>query len=79
MVRIPKKQTWAEMTTTQRVWIVIAGIVQISLLIAAQRDIQRRPADQIRGSKQAWRAASMINFVGPVSYFVFGAKPATEA
>ncbi len=78
MVRIPKKQTWAEMTTAQRVGVIVGGLIQIALLIAAQRDIKRRPADQIRGSKQVWRAASMINFVGPISYFLFGRKP-TEA
>ena len=79
MVRIPKKQTWAEMTTPQRVGVIVGGLIQIALLIAAQRDIKQRPADQIRGGKQVWRAVSMINFVGPISYFLFGRKPAAPA
>ena len=46
----------------------------LTLLIAAQRDISRRPAEQIRGSKAVWRAVTLINFIGPGSYFAFGRK-----
>ncbi|WP_211877144.1 PLDc N-terminal domain-containing protein [Pseudarthrobacter albicanus] len=53
---------------------VAAAIVQLVLLIAAQRDISRRPAEQIRGSKAVWRAVTLINFIGPGSYFAFGRK-----
>ena len=49
-------------------------LVQLSLLVAAQRDITRRPAEQIRGSKAMWRMATLVNFVGPGSYFTFGVK-----
>jgi len=51
-----------------------AAVVQFSLLIAAQRDISRRPAEEIRGSKAFWRLATLINFVGPGSYFTLGVK-----
>ena len=43
-------------------------------LLAAQRDISRRPAEQIRGSKALWRVATLVNFIGPASYFTFGVK-----
>jgi hypothetical protein len=44
------------------------------LLIAALIDIRRRPAKQIRGNKLLWTAAVFVNFIGPISYFVFGRK-----
>ena len=53
---------------------ITAAVVQLSLLVAAQRDISRRPAEQIRGSKALWRVATLVNFVGPGSYFTFGVK-----
>ena len=50
------------------------GAAQLALLAAAQRDISRRPAEQIRGPKALWRLATLVNFIGPGSYFAFGRK-----
>ncbi|ADX72084.1 hypothetical protein D7Z96_04510 [Pseudarthrobacter phenanthrenivorans] len=69
-----KKKTWKEMSTSSKIGTILVGIVQVSLLVAAQRDISKRPAALINGPKAAWRAASFINFVGPVGYFTFGRK-----
>ncbi|WP_427004617.1 PLDc N-terminal domain-containing protein [Pseudarthrobacter sp. H2] len=69
-----KKKSWKELSPMARFGTVAAAIVQLSLLIAAQRDISRRPAEQIRGSKAVWRAVTLINFIGPGSYFAFGRK-----
>ncbi len=69
-----KKKTWKEMSPSAKVGTIIVGIAQVSLLVAAQRDIARRPAAQINGPKAAWRAASFINFIGPMGYFIFGRK-----
>jgi hypothetical protein len=62
------------MTPTQRVFVIIGAIVQITLLVVAQRDLGKRPAEQIRGPKVLWRAATMVNFAGPIAYFVWGKK-----
>jgi hypothetical protein len=67
-------KSWDELSSTQRALVVVAGTVQLSLLFAALRDLRRRPADQINGSKRRWVALSFVNFVGPISYFVFGRK-----
>ncbi|MBX7445763.1 MULTISPECIES: PLDc N-terminal domain-containing protein [unclassified Arthrobacter] len=74
-----KKKTWKEMSTSSKVGTILVGIVQVSLLVAAQRDISRRPAALINGPKAAWRAASFINFVGPMGYFIFGRKRASAS
>ncbi|WP_325788670.1 PLDc N-terminal domain-containing protein [Arthrobacter koreensis] len=41
---------------------------------AALVDIWRRPGSEIRGPKAAWSAACAVNFIGPISYFVFGRR-----
>ncbi|WP_285249135.1 PLDc N-terminal domain-containing protein [Pseudarthrobacter sp. efr-133-R2A-89] len=69
-----KKKTWKEMSPSGKAGTILTAIVQVSLLIAAQRDISRRPAELINGPKAAWRAASFVNFIGPMGYFVFGRK-----
>jgi len=53
---------------------VLGGVVQIGLLAAALTDIYRRPQEEIRGNKWLWMAAAFVNFVGPISYFLFGRK-----
>ncbi|ACL38969.1 MULTISPECIES: membrane protein [Pseudarthrobacter] len=69
-----KKKTWKEMSPSSKAGTIIVAIVQLSMLVAAQRDISKRPAALINGPKGAWRAASFINFVGPMGYFIFGRK-----
>ncbi|QCB98646.1 hypothetical protein E5206_18475 [Arthrobacter sp. PAMC25564] len=74
-----KKKSWKELSPLARFGTIAAAVVQLSLLVAAQRDISRRPAEQIRGSKAMWRGITLINFIGPGSYFTFGVKGAPAA
>ena len=69
---------WQDMNNGQRVGVVLAGIIQIALLVAALRDIKQRDAEELRGSKALWTAISFVNFIGPISYFVLGRKPVTS-
>ena len=69
-----RRRSWSELSATQRALVIAAGVVQLSLLLAALTDLRRRPADQVNGSKRRWVALSFVNFVGPISYFVFGRK-----
>lgn len=59
---------------------VIAGIFAVSLwlVVAAERDIQHRPADQMRGSKLLWRLAC-LNALGSASYFLWGRRRTVNA
>jgi hypothetical protein len=72
-----KKKSWKDMTPRQRVGVAVVGAGQLALLVAAQRSISKTPEAQIRGSKVLWRAASFINFFGPLSYFLFGRRRGT--
>jgi hypothetical protein len=69
-----RKKSWAELSPPAKFGTIVAASVQLSLLIAAQRDISRRPAEEIRGSKALWRAVTLLNFIGPGSYFTFGVR-----
>jgi hypothetical protein len=74
MTGLPSKKRWSELSPTQRNLITLAGIVQISLLIAALIDIRRRPAGKVNGSKTVWTAASFVNYIGPIAWFLFGRR-----
>lgn len=73
------KKQWQDLSKQQRTFIVAGAVVQLTLLAAAQIDLARRPAEEIRGSKLLWRILTLVNFVGPIAYFLFGRKPAETA
>jgi hypothetical protein len=62
------------MSPAQRTALTIVGIIQFLMLVAAQIDLTIRPAEQIRGKKGYWRLGALINFWGPLAYFIFGIK-----
>jgi hypothetical protein len=70
------KKSWAEMTPQQRSMVVVGAAIQLALQAAALRDLRRRTAEQVNGPRWAWAAASFVNTIGPVSYFVFGRRRA---
>ncbi len=49
-------------------------VVSLGVVAAAERDIQHRPADQVRGSKLLWRLVC-LNALGSASYFRWGRRP----
>jgi hypothetical protein len=65
-------KAWSDLSPGQKRAVVVAGLAQTALLTAAQVDLVRRPADQVRGPKPAWFLANFVNVVGPVSYFAVG-------
>jgi Phospholipase_D-nuclease N-terminal len=65
---------WAQFSDRQRALLLGAAAAELSLKIAALIDIKRRPAELIRGPKALWRAAMVVNLIGPLSYFAFGRK-----
>ena len=73
MARRSKKR-WSELTPPQRAIVVVAGIAQLTLHVAALADLRRRPDGQVNGPKAMWVALSFVNFVGPLAYFAFGRR-----
>lgn len=68
------KKRWREYTPAQRARIMLIGSIQFVLLAAALRDIRRRPAAEIKGSKRLWTMLSFVNGIGPVAYFSLGRR-----
>lgn len=66
------KRKWSELSGRSRTLIVVAGAVEVRLLVATLIDIRRRPGDQINGSKRMWTALAFIDIVGPIAYFAIG-------
>ena len=69
-----RRMKWHDMSSTQRVGVIITGILQVILLVAALWDLRRRPAEMVRGAKGLWFGLVFINFIGPISYFIIGRK-----
>lgn len=69
-----QRNAWKDLFPLARGRVVIMAVLQVALLIAALRDLRRRPAEAINGNKRLWTAIVFINFIGPIAYFVFGRK-----
>jgi hypothetical protein len=70
----PLRDFKSRFSPRQRAAILALALAELGLKIAAARDIQRRTADQIRGSKLFWRLALLVNTLGPLGYFCFGRR-----
>ncbi len=69
-----RRKQWSDLSSRQRGSIVAGGVIQILLAVAALVDLRRRPTEQVRGSKKVWAAATLVNFVGPLAYLLFGRR-----
>ena len=70
---------WSELEPRTRRLIVVAGVLEGVLKVAALIDLARRPAREVRGSKAVWAAAvTLINALGavPIAYFAYGRRSA---
>jgi hypothetical protein len=68
------KKRWADLSSDQKVAVVILGTVQVGLLMAALWDLAHRSADEVRGDRRIWAALVFINWIGPLAYFAVGRK-----
>jgi Phospholipase_D-nuclease N-terminal len=66
------KRTWSDLTPQQKTGSIVGGLIQLALAAAAWTDLARRPATQVNGPKPLWALAIAVNFVGPISYFIWG-------
>jgi hypothetical protein len=68
------KRRWKDLSRGQKIAVGVVGAAQVTLTAAAYRDLARRPADQVNGTKLAWGLALLVNWVGPIAYFLDGRK-----
>jgi hypothetical protein len=67
------KKSFKEMSPAGRIWASLTIAVSVALVFAAQRDIGRRTATELRGGKPMWRLLC-LNALGALSYFRWGRR-----
>lgn len=72
-----QQKQWKDLATATKIRMMIMGVIQVALLVAALWDIRQRPAEGIKGDKKVWVGIAFINFVGPLAYVFFGRKQLT--
>lgn len=65
---------WSDLSPRARAGIILAATAQLILLGAAWTDLRRRSAAEVNGPRWLWALLSLVNFVGPLSYFAFGRR-----
>lgn len=60
---------------------VLAVLVAVEVISATLtfRDLKRRSAEEIRGSKRFWRIVSLVNPGNSIAYWVFGRRRSPSA
>jgi len=72
------KQRFSERSPAKRALLAVIFAVSLGLVSAAERDLQQRPPEQVRGPKALWRVVC-LNALGAVGYLRWGRRPATGA
>jgi hypothetical protein len=70
-----QKKSFNDLSSRGKVGAVIAIAVSLLIVGTAERDLQRRSADEIRGRKLVWRFAS-LNALGALAYLRWGRRTA---
>ena len=71
-----QRKKWEDLSAPQKSAVAILGIVQVILLIAALADLRKRSPEEINGDKRLWTVVAFFDYIGPISYFLFGRKSA---
>ncbi len=69
-----QKTKWSNLKTWHKIALADLAVTQIGLFAAAMTDLSLRSAENINGSKKAWRAGLFLNGVGPAAYLWKGRK-----
>jgi hypothetical protein len=68
---------WDDLSPRARRLVMVAGAAEGVLKLAALRDLRRRPAEDVRGSKTGWAVALTVVSSGgvlPAVYFLTGRR-----
>jgi len=71
-----RQRKWSELSTAQRVAVVVGGALQLALQGWVMRDLRRRKPAEVRGPRWAWAGAALVNPVGPLAYLAVGRRSA---
>ncbi len=68
-----QKKKFNDLSPRGKAGAVILILISLVIVGAAERDIQHRPASEIRGRKLIWRFAS-LNALGGLAYLSWGRR-----
>ena len=71
------KRRFGEYSPAGRAAIALLFVASVGLVAFSERDLQRRPADQVWGSKAIWRLIC-LNALGAASYLRWGRRAASD-
>jgi len=70
-----KKKSFKDLSPPQQALALVVLAISLVLVGTAERDLQQRPADQVRGEKWLWRLVC-LNALGAVTYLSWGRRKA---
>jgi hypothetical protein len=68
------KKKWSDLTESQKRAVVVGGVVETIMTVAALRDLAQRSSDEVRGPKAAWVLGMFVQPFGPITYFALGRR-----
>jgi Phospholipase_D-nuclease N-terminal len=71
---MPGDRHWADLPPVAKGATSVAALLQVTLLVAALRDLRRRTAAELNGPRWVWALVCFVNVIGPLSYFRFGRR-----
>jgi len=71
---MPAAKSWSDVSPAQKTRAVVGAVIQLALAAAAWTDLAKRPADEVNGPKPMWAGIILVNFIGPLAYFIFGRR-----
>jgi hypothetical protein len=68
------KKKWSDLTESQKRAVVVGGVVETIVTVAALRDLAQRSAGAVRGPRAAWALGMFVQPFGPIAYFAAGRR-----
>jgi hypothetical protein len=71
------KHRWEQLSPRTRRLLIVTGVVESMLKVAALVDLRRRSSSDVHGSKKSWAVAIVLLNSGglvPVGYFLLGRR-----
>jgi hypothetical protein len=73
-----RKRHWADLSTLQRIAVLLFLMVDLALLVTTLWDVRHRAHDEIRGSRRMWTAVVFADVVGPLTYLTIGRRSCAQ-
>jgi len=70
---MPPKKRYSELGSAGKVAVLVLAAISLLIIGTAQRDIQGRDEDEVRGSRTLWRVVC-LNALGAIAYLRFGRR-----